>query len=150
VADYALASTVYIWFTTRAFSTGVPTVLAGSPVLSVVEQANATPITSGVSVSVDFASVVGLNQATIVATTANGYEVGKDYALYISTGTVGGVSVVGEVVGHFSIEKQSALRPATDGRELVVDASGIADANVVEVTGITVTGTGTTADPWGP
>ena len=103
--DIVLNATIYIDFTTRAFASGVPTVLAGTPVLSVLEENNATPITAGVSVSVDRATVVGLNEATIVATTANGYETGKSYSIYISTGTVGGVSVVGEVVGQFTIEQ---------------------------------------------
>ncbi|KKK90181.1 hypothetical protein LCGC14_2725690, partial [marine sediment metagenome] len=105
-------------FTTRAFATGIPTVLAGTPVLSVLEENNATPITAGVSVNVDRASVVGLNEATIVATGANGYEAGKSYSIYISTGTVGGVSVVGEVVGQFTIAASAAavdLANATDG-----------------------------------
>ncbi len=101
--DLVLEDTAYFDFTTRAFATGVPTVLAGSPVLKVLEENNATPITAGVSVAVDRASVVGLNMATIVATAANGYEEGKAYSVYISTGTVGGVSVVGEKVAEFTI-----------------------------------------------
>ena len=124
MSDYALGSTIYLFFTTRAFSTGVPTTLSGSPSLAVLEENNATPITSGVSVSVDRASVTGLNQATIVASSGNGFEAGKEYALYISAGTVGGTSVVGEVVGHFLIEKDSALRPTTPGRTLDVSATG--------------------------
>src|SRR3990167_4896134 len=40
--------------------------------------------------------------------------------------------------------------PATSGRSMVVDASGIVDANVEAVNGTTVTGSGTAADPWGP
>lgn len=106
--DRALESTFSIPFTTRAFATGIPTTLLGSPVLSVLEGGNATPITAGVSVSVDRASVNGLNEATIIATAANGFEAGKSYALYISTGTVDGVSVVGEVVGEFSIDLVAA------------------------------------------
>ncbi len=101
--DVSLEDTFRHHFTTRQFSDGVPTVLAGTPVLSVLEENNATPITAGVSISVDRASVVGLNEATIIATAANGYEAGKTYAIYISTGTVGGVSVIGEVVGGFTI-----------------------------------------------
>lgn len=144
MTDYALGSTIYIPFTTRAFGTGVPTTLGGTPALSVLEENNATPITSGVSVSVDRASVTGLNEATIVASSGNGFESGKSYGLYISTGTVGGVSVVGEVIAHFTIEKASALRPVTAGRTLVVDAAGLADANVVKV-GPTGSGTAQTA-----
>ena len=133
MTDYALGTTIYLAFTTRSFSTGVPTQLAGSPVLSVLEQNNATPITSGVSVSVDRASVTGLNEATIVATSGNGFESGKEYALYISTGTVGGVSVVGEVVGRFTIEKASALRPTTAGLTLDVSAGGEAGVDWANV-----------------
>src|SRR3990167_3814087 len=107
--DITLGETFYHFFTTRAFATGVPTQLAGTPVLSVLEENNATPITAGVSVSVDRASVTGLNQATIVATPGNGYEVGKTYALYVSTGTVGGTSVVGEVVEVFTIQAAAAF-----------------------------------------
>lgn len=104
-----LGSTLRFNFTTRAFDTGIPTALLGSPVLSVLEEDNATPITAGVSVSVDRASVGGLNQATIVATTGNGYEVGKYYSVYISTGTVDSVSVVGEVVAEFTVEERNAV-----------------------------------------
>lgn len=107
--DITLEETVYFNFTTRAFSTGVPTTLGGTPALSVLESNNATPITSGVSLSVDRASVTGLHQATVVATAANGYEAGKSYAVYISTGTVGGVSVVGEVVAQFTIQTAASF-----------------------------------------
>ena len=69
--DIVLGVTIYHDFTTRAFGTGIPTVLANTPVLKVLEENNATPITAGVSVSVDRASVVGLNMATIVATGGN-------------------------------------------------------------------------------
>ena len=116
--DITLEDTFRHPFTTRAFGTGVPTTLSGTPVLSVLEENNATPITSGVSVSVDRASVVGLNEATIVATAGNGYENGKSYGIYISTGTVGGVSVIGEVVGNFTIGLSAAavdLANGTDG-----------------------------------
>lgn len=106
--DITLEETIYINFTTRSFTTGVPTVLGGTPALSVIESNNVTPITAGVSLQTDRASVVGLNQATIVATAANGYEAGKSYSVYISTGTVGGVSVVGEVVGQFTVQAAAA------------------------------------------
>lgn len=139
MSDYALGTTIYLNFTTRSFSTGVPTVLAGSPVVSVLEENNATPITAGVSVEVSRASVVGLNQVTIVATSGNGYESGKEYEAYISTGTVGGVSVVGECVGHFTIEKASALRPTTTGRTLDVTAGGNAGIDWANVEAPTTT-----------
>jgi len=115
--DIVLEETVYFDFTTRAFATGVPTVLAGTPVLSVLEENNATPITSGVSVSVSRASVVGLNMATVVATAANGYENGKGYSVYISTGTVDSVSVVGEKVAEFTIGASAAAQDLANGTD---------------------------------
>jgi len=102
--DRALESTFTIPFTTRSFNTGEAASLIGTPVLSVLEGGNAVPITAGVSVSVDRASVIGLNEATIVATAANGYESGKTYGLYVSTGTIDGVDAVGQIISMFSID----------------------------------------------
>ncbi len=109
IGDRIVGETFYFNFTTRAFATGIPTVLAGIPVLSVIEDDNGTPITAGLTLGVDHASVVGLNNVEVVATGANGFEAGKDYSVYISTGTVLGVSVVGEVVGKFSLGLASAF-----------------------------------------
>jgi len=47
--DIVLADTVYIAFTTRAFATGIPTALAGSPVVSAYEDAGLTQITAGIT-----------------------------------------------------------------------------------------------------
>lgn len=116
--DITLADTFYAIFTTRAFATGIPTVLAGSPVVSAYENDSVTQITAGITLGVDHDGVVGLNLLTVVATGANGYEAGKDYSLVITTGTVGGVSVVGEVVGEFSVGRSAAavdLANGTDG-----------------------------------
>ena len=101
--DITLEDTTYIQFTTKAFATGIPTVLAGTPVVSAYENDSTTQITDGITLGVDHDSVVGLNLLTIVATDANGYEDGKDYSLVITAGTVDGVSVVGEVVGEFTV-----------------------------------------------
>ena len=116
--DRTVGDTFYIAFTTRAFATGIPTVLAGTPVISAYEDDSLTQIVAGVSIGVDHDSVVGLNMITIIATGGNGFESGKDYNLVITTGTVGGVSVVGEVVGQFSLGLSAAavdLANGTDG-----------------------------------
>jgi len=109
--DITLGETITFGFTTRAFATGVPTSLLGTPVLSVKEGANDTPITAGVSLDVDTCAtpVTGLNEGTIIATSGNGYEAGKSYFAYISTGTVGGVSVVGEIVEQFTVQASAAF-----------------------------------------
>lgn len=132
--DITLGDTFYHAFTTRAFATGIPTVLAGTPVLKVLEENNATPISgAAVTVSVDSASVVGLNEAKIIATSGNGFETGKSYSIFISTGTVDSVSVIGEVVGQFTIAKSAAaidLANGTDGLGVIVSKVDTVDSEI--------------------
>jgi hypothetical protein len=59
-----------------------------------------------------------------VASGGNGYATATNYELVITTGTVDGVSVVGYVIGSFSIEARSALMPSTAGRTLGVESDG--------------------------
>lgn len=122
--DITLSDTIYHQFTTRAFSTGVPTTLAGTPVISVLEENNVTPITAGITLNVDRGGVTGLNEVSIVATVVNGYETEKTYSIYISTGTVGGVSVVGEVVGQFTINAAPVNWARINAPTTAVDLSG--------------------------
>ena len=148
--DRTVGDTFYMFFTTRAFASGVPTVLAGSPIVSAYEDASITQITAGITLGVDHDSVVGLNLLTIVATGANGYETGKDYSMVITTGTVGGVSVVGEVVGEFSLDLAAALKAvdalndvaATD----IVSAGAITTSSGAVSTVTTCTTTTTNTD----
>lgn len=112
MTDYKLEDTFYLNFPTRAFATGIPTVLIGTPGVSAIENNSATPITAGITLTVDIGGVVGLNNLAIVATSANGYEDGKDYTLYIDAGTVGGVSVIGEVVGSFTLGRMNDITVA--------------------------------------
>ena len=102
--DRTLGDTVYVMFTTKT-AAGVPTTLLGSPVISVYEDSSDSQITSGVSLGVDHDSVEGLNLVTIVATTGNGFEADKEYAVVVTTGTVDSVSYIGTVVGSFSLGK---------------------------------------------
>ena len=97
----ATGSTVEFKFTTAL--NGLPTSLAGSPVVSVYKAGTTTPITSGVTLTQDYHSTPGLNDVTIVATVGNGFAAGSDYEATITTGTLGGVSMVGCVVGRFSL-----------------------------------------------
>lgn len=142
--DIRLGDTIDLKFTTRSFTTGVPTTLAGTPVISAYPGNSTTQLTAGITLTVDFDAVTGLHNVRVVATSGNGYATATNYTLVITTGTVGGVSVVGEVVGSFSIENRSALMPVTAARTLVVDAAGLADANAVKL-GPTGAGTALTA-----
>lgn len=142
--DIRLGETHDFKFPTRRFSTGAPFTLAGSPVISAYVGNGTTEITAGITLTVDFDGRTGLNNVRVVATSGNGFAAGTDVDLVITTGTVDGVSVVGEVVASFSIENRSALMPATAGRTLVVDAAGLADANMVKA-GPSGSGTAQTA-----
>ena len=131
--DFRLSDTFDVKFTTRSFSTGAPTTLAGTPVISAYPANSTTQVTDGITLTVDFDTVTGLHNVRVVATGANGYATATNYALVITTGTVGGVSVVGEVIGSFSIEARSAVMPTTAARTLDVSAGGEAGVDWANV-----------------
>lgn len=128
--DIKLGNTLYFHFTTRQIS-GAPSTLASSPVLSAYPQDSLTQLTAGITLSVDFDSVTGLNSVKIVASGGNGYATATDYSVVITTGTVNSVSVVGEVVGSFSIENRRADVQFWNGTQVSNPATaGIPDVNV--------------------
>ena len=145
LGDFDASTVIYGKFTTYRPSTGAPYTLGGTPALSVYKDNSTTQSTTGVTLTVDFDSVTGLHHFAI-DTSADGtfYAAGSFFDIVITTGTVDSVSAVGTVVGSFTIRKNSALKPATAGRTLVVDSSGLADANTVKV-GPSGSGTAQTA-----
>lgn len=119
--DYA---TLNFKFTTRA-ATGVPTSLVGGVVKVYKANETDTEINTGVTLTADFDTVTGLNNVLIDLSAAAFYATGQDYAIVITVGTVGGVSVVGEVVACFSIENR------------------FIEADLTKINGTSVAGTGT-------
>lgn len=140
MADRNPGDTIDLYFTT-ADASGAPTTLIGSPVVSVYkDNDNTSEVITGVTLTVDFDGKTGLNQVRIV--TSDGfYAAAHDYNLVITTGTVGGVSVVGYVIGSFSLQNRNFLRPTTAGRTLDVSTDGDAEANVTKIAGTAVTAT---------
>lgn len=132
IGDFALGDTFDTKFCTVT-TTGAPTTLAGTPVISAYVGNSLTEITAGITLTVDFDSRTGLNNVRVVATSGNGYATASNYQLVITTGTVGGTSVVGYVVAEFSIEARSALRPTTAARTLDVSATGEAGVDWANV-----------------
>ena len=137
--DIRLNETIDVKFTSRRFSTGAPYTLAGSPVVSAYVGNGTTEITAGITLTVDFDARTGLNNVRVVASSGNGFATATNVQLVITTGTVDSVSVVGEVVGEFSIENRSAVMPTTAGRTLDVSAGGEAGVDWANVGSPTTT-----------
>ncbi len=138
---------IYWHFTTRSGSPPVPITFAGSPAIQIYKDDNTTQSTSGITLTVDHDSVTGHNVLKI-DTSADGtfYATGHQFFAVVSAGTVGGTSVVGEVIFDFSIQTESFLRPTTAGRTLTVSAGGVADSTIV-ATGLDAI---SVADPGSP
>lgn len=125
LGDFTLGDTLDFRFTTVG-TTGAPTTLAGTPVVSAYVGNSTTQITAGITLSVDFDGVTGLHNVRVVASGANGYAAQTNVDLVITAGTVGGTSVVGYVIGSFSIENRStqAIEAKTDNLPAAPAATG--------------------------
>lgn len=128
--DIHLGDTIDIKFTTRQIS-GAPFTLAGSPVISAYVDNGTTEITAGITLTVDFDGRTGLNNVRVVASGGNGFAAATNVQLVITTGTVNSVSVVGEVIGEFSIDARTANVKYWNGTVVATPATaGIPEVNV--------------------
>jgi hypothetical protein len=100
--DYATLNTKFTTVSTGA----VPTTLIGSPVISVYKANGTTESTAGVTLTVDFDSRTGAHNVLIDLSSDAFYSTGNDYQIMLTAGTVDSISVVGYVVGEFSIENR--------------------------------------------
>lgn len=130
LGDITLGDTLDFKFSTVG-TTGAPTTLAGTPVVSAYVGNSTTQITAGITLTVDFDAVTGLHSVRVVASGANGYAAQTNVDLVITTGTVGGTSVVGYVVGSFSIENRSTQSLATAANLAVV--AGYLDTEIAAI-----------------
>jgi hypothetical protein len=108
LGDVSLGDNLDFKFTT-VNTTGVPTTLAGSPAVAAYVDNSTTEITAGITLTADFDARAGMHNVRVVASSGNGFAVATNVNLVITAGTVGGNSVIGYVIGSFSIQK----RPAT-------------------------------------
>ena len=119
LGDITLGDTIDFKFSTVG-TTGAPTTLAGTPAVSAYVGNSTTQLTAGITLTVDFDGVTGLHNVRVVASGANGYAAQTNVDLVVTTGTVGGTSVVGYVIGSFSIENRSTQALATAANLAVV------------------------------
>lgn len=145
--DIQLGDTIDIKFTTVS-TTGVPTTLAGSPVISAYVGNGTTELTAGITLTVDFDSRTGMHNVRVVASSGNGYAAATNVDLVITTGTVGGASVVGYVVGSFSIEARPVNLTKWLGTAAATPATaGIPDVNAKNLNNQAVSASGTVTFP---
>lgn len=130
IGNMALGQTFDTKFCTVQ-STGAPTTLAGTPVISNYVGNNTTQLTAGITLTVDFDGVTGLHNCRVVATSGNGYATATDNQLVITTGTVNAVSAVGYVIAEYSIEARVVNVTFWNGTVVATPATaGIPDVNV--------------------
>ncbi len=148
--DYDITETVNIPFNTfssddPSASVTITNLVAGDIEIHKDGSTGKRSSDAGVTVSINFDTVTGNHMAHIDLsdnTHVGYYSVGARYQVRIEGTTVDGATI-NAWIGAFSVG--CTLRPATDGRTLVVDAAGLADANVVKV-GPTGSGTAQTAN----
>ena len=130
LGDITLGDTIDFKFSTVG-TTGAPTTLAGTPAVSAYVGNSTTQLTAGITLTVDFDGVTGLHNVRVVASGANGYAAQTNVDLVVTTGTVGGTSVVGYVIGSFSIENRSTQALATAANLAVV--AGYLDTEIAAI-----------------
>ncbi len=141
LGDIAVSQILYTKFTTTAPSTGAPTTLSGSPVISIYKDDGDTESTSGITLTVDADSRTGMNKLKI-DTSSDGtfYATGHDFQIVITTGTVSGVSAVGYVVGEFSISNRVSNVTKWNGTAVSSPATaGIPDVNIKNMNNVAAT-----------
>ena len=143
LGDYAedYATLNFKFLTSKA---EIPFTLAGSPVVKVYKaNATGTETATGVTLTVDFDGVTGLNNVLIDLSADALYATGEDYHVVITTGTVDGDSRVGTVVADFSIENRFKEVTLADGAQGGSNAVLTLKNIVVSgaATGVSVSGT---------
>jgi hypothetical protein len=137
--DFSAGKTIRMAFNTND-AAGAPITLAGTPVCRVYKDSGTTQHSTTYTPTVDFDAVTGLHEV-VIDTSADGtfYSAGSDFRVVLQAGTVGGTSVVGALVGSFSLANRSALRPTTADRTLDVSATGEAGVDWANVGAPTTT-----------
>lgn len=104
-------------------NTGAVVQLTGSPAVAVYKDAETAESTVGVTLTVDFDGVTGLNLLEIDTTDAF-YTAGSDFDAVITSGTADGVSVVGYIPVSFSLATAAIGGGGIDAAALAPSALG--------------------------
>jgi len=107
LGDFIKGVVVPMDFNSSEFGTGNPSNVTGLVLRCVaIGSAPGSSFTAGITKIEAYDGLVGL--ADVYADTSNAaFVVGNDYRVYCSAGTIGTVSLVGKIVGKFSLENRS-------------------------------------------
>jgi len=134
LGDRAAGSTIHCKITTVA-NTGAPSAWTGTPAISVYKDGGTVESTAGVTITNDFDGRTGMHHFAIdLSADATFYAAGSDFDVVITSGTVNGVSVVGYVIAHFTIDKLKFAFSAAEV-EQIRDALGINGTKTAAVNG---------------
>lgn len=92
---------------------GTPETLAGSPALAVYKGNNVAESSQGITLTTDFDTRVGLNHVRVDTSVDAFFEIGNDFTIVISQGTVNGIDVSGIPVATFSIKNRAGAYDST-------------------------------------
>ena len=120
LGTWAIDEALYFYANTTRFDTGAATDADAEPTYRVYENETGTALLNGTLSLIDAGNTAGFYSETITLSAANGFEAGKQYAIYIAA-TVN--SVAGATHHTFQVRKLP-LSPTTAGRELDVSAGG--------------------------
>ncbi len=112
LGDFSPGDTIYLKFTTGAAG-GAPTALTSGTV-SVYKDDSTTESTSGVTLTAGFDSRAGFNHVTITSSSDGSfYSASSSFFVVLTAGTVDGVSMVGYVIGYFTMRRAATYAAVT-------------------------------------
>jgi len=123
--------------TTHDADTGVLTDADSNPTYRIYENETGVPILTGTMAKLDDGNTTGFYTESVACTGANGFEVGKDYTIYIEAtvnGNKGGIPYTFRAIAQEGIKKNAALN---NFEFLMVDSAD----HITPKTGLTIAST---------
>lgn len=128
-ATVTLGNNLTFTVTTHDPDTGAITDADSAPTYRVYEDETSTPILTGSMAKLDDANTTGFYSEQIACTTANGFESGKSYNIYIEAtvdSDTGGISYGFTVIGAYTAIADAVLARAVSNVEDSADVTSLA------------------------
>lgn len=117
---WPIDATLTFYTVTTVFATGVATDADSAPAYRVYEDETTTPLLTGTMALLDGSNTAGFYSEQITLSAANGFEVGKQYAIYIAQT----VSTIAQAV-HHTFQVVSASASSADVAAVKSDTAAI-------------------------